>query len=708
MRTIDTETAGVTLLGICIPPILFTVTGDVFACFYGSESVLWGAAVSCLILMGAGMYLPLFQPKRFRMDLMFLTIFLVFLVINRINMGAWERFPFLVLILLACIFLIPAVFLGRILLPDDCAAATEEDRTRIHRRFLLGVSSIAGGCIFQYLLYELVSSLLCQRLILLSVLLLLTGWCLVEVWHRKLSNWIKAFSCFLVVIGCLFVFYAWFTIPQYDFFSPFGHLRISELSQGRWAFQKNNRRIYDLPRVLEQELPHVLAAALQPGQPEISVLVIGSEFSGSVASFLSLQCVKHVTLLSEDLPPSASRSLERLRLYPKDEPRFTLIGNNAVSTLASKKNSYDLIYVEAPLPYNLAENRFFTLDFFELAAACLKAGGTFAVNLQNDGRTEDMSTLSEVAGEIFVNLERRFHYVNVLEKGSLLFLAGNSCNLTADTGVLDQRLLELLPDQDFPDSMMRVMYPEAIRDASWKRVDQGALLAAGNGMENPHLPDYLWRKMLLKQNYVLWDWGFCFLDFLRVWGGWLLGGGLSVYLFLRYFLPRRTLQKTSFLLFESGVYSSFSLMALFWVYQTRLGSVLGDAPLALGVFLLAYSVGAGGRVRIMDPYLKVLSAPVSVAVLLLPTPCLIACQWWILSVVLLLTGYTGGLVHRDLLATGGDWTVCQIRRLYGSEMLGLLAGILFLVMQVDSPKVLIGIGGIAGIFRSFRGFRKES
>jgi spermidine synthase len=117
---------------------------------------------------------------------------------------------------------------------------------------------------------------------------------------------------------------------------------------------------------------------LQHPQPE-SVLLIGGGVSGSLAQLLlhpSIRKVEYVELdpkliqLGETyLPRDVTAALQDGRVTVRNED-----GRSYLSHTASK---FDVILVNLPEPFTAQINRFYTQEFFRLAASKMRGGGVF-------------------------------------------------------------------------------------------------------------------------------------------------------------------------------------------------------------------------------------------------------------------------------------------------------------------------------------------
>lgn len=117
---------------------------------------------------------------------------------------------------------------------------------------------------------------------------------------------------------------------------------------------------------------------LQHPQPE-SVLLIGGGVSGSLAQLLLHPSVREVEYVELDpkliqlgkkyLPGDVTAALQ--------DPRVTVLHEDGRSYLSHTSNNFDVILLNLPEPVTAQINRFYTQEFFRLAASKMRAGGVF-------------------------------------------------------------------------------------------------------------------------------------------------------------------------------------------------------------------------------------------------------------------------------------------------------------------------------------------
>jgi spermidine synthase len=108
--------------------------------------------------------------------------------------------------------------------------------------------------------------------------------------------------------------------------------------------------------------------------------------------------------------------------------------------LRETPRSFDLILVHLPVPSTLLLNRYYTADFFRLAASRLRAGGIFSISLPGS-ETFLSEELKELNRTIHVSLREAFPHVRMIAGEENVFLASNTEEMESlATEVLTRRL----------------------------------------------------------------------------------------------------------------------------------------------------------------------------------------------------------------------------------------------------------------------------
>src|SRR5215204_273361 len=187
--------------------------------------------------------------------------------------------------------------------------------------------------------------------------------------------------------------------------------------------------IYDMPtQVMLGQLPLLVAPKIDSG------LIIGYATGITVGPMLQSP-VKSVTCV--ELEPGtivASKYFEHINNRPLDDPRTTLIIDDARSFLRVTPSRYDFIVSEPSHPWVPGVANLFTQEFFELGRARLNDDGIFVQWVQiYQLSTESLRSVLATYHKVFPHV--LVFRVGGLNKGKDLLLVGSSRHLD-----IDQRL----------------------------------------------------------------------------------------------------------------------------------------------------------------------------------------------------------------------------------------------------------------------------
>ena len=227
--------------------------------------------------------------------------------------------------------------------------------------------------------------------------------------------------------------------------------------------------IYDMPtQVMLGQIPLLIAPRINNG------LIIGYATGITVGSMLQspIQSVTCVEL--EPGTVAGSRFFEHLNNRPLDDPRTSLIIDDARAFLRVTPNRYDMIVSEPSHPWVPGVANLFTQEFFELGRARLNDDGIFVQWVQ----IYQLST--ESLRSVLATYHRVFPHVLVfrvggLNKGKDLILVGSNQPLNLD------RLSERFADQRMAAEMARVGLKTEPDVRAWFVCDESKLESAVEG-----------------------------------------------------------------------------------------------------------------------------------------------------------------------------------------------------------------------------------
>ena len=221
--------------------------------------------------------------------------------------------------------------------------------------------------------------------------------------------------------------------------------------------------VYDMPtQVMLGQIPLLIAPKIDTG------LIIGYATGITVGSMLQSP-IKSVTCV--ELEPGTvdgSKFFDHINNRPLDDPRTTLIIDDARAFLRVTPNRYDMIVSEPSHPWVPGVANLFTQEFFELGRARLNDEGIFVqwvqiYQLSTDSLRSVLATYHKVFPHVLV------FRVGGLNKGKDLLLVGSNRPLNLD------RLSERFMDQRMTAEMARVDLKSEADVTAWFVCDESRL-----------------------------------------------------------------------------------------------------------------------------------------------------------------------------------------------------------------------------------------
>ena len=221
--------------------------------------------------------------------------------------------------------------------------------------------------------------------------------------------------------------------------------------------------VYDMPtQVMLGQLPLLIAPKLDSG------LIIGYATGITVGSMLQSP-IKSVTCVElEPKTVDGSRFFEHVNNRPLDDPRSSLIIDDARSFLRVTPNRYDMIISEPSHPWVPGVANLFTEEFFELGRARLNDDGIFVQWVQiYQLSTESLRSVLATYHKVFPHV--LVFRVGGLNKGKDLLLIGSNRPLNLD------RMAERFSDPRMVTEMSRVDLKNEADVRGWFICDESRL-----------------------------------------------------------------------------------------------------------------------------------------------------------------------------------------------------------------------------------------
>ena len=221
--------------------------------------------------------------------------------------------------------------------------------------------------------------------------------------------------------------------------------------------------VYDMPtQVMLGQIPLLIAPKIDTG------LIIGYATGVTVGAMLQspIQSVTCVELESGTV--AGSKFFDHVNNRPLDDPRATLIIDDARTFLRVTPNRYDMIVSEPSHPWVPGVANLFTQEFFELGRARLNDEGIFVQWVQiYQLSTESLRSVLATYHKVFPHV--LVFRVGGLNKGKDLLLVGSNRPLNLD------RLPERFMDQRMAAEMARVGLKTEADVRAWFVCDESRL-----------------------------------------------------------------------------------------------------------------------------------------------------------------------------------------------------------------------------------------
>ena len=188
--------------------------------------------------------------------------------------------------------------------------------------------------------------------------------------------------------------------------TPLGSLALVEKA-GQYDFFMNGVYQFSHPDPRRAEEKTHLPLLLHP-QPQ-RVLMIGGGVSGSLREVQKHPSISKVDFVELDRGwfETVGRVLPEVKDWLVDPSRVRIAWGDGRRFLEQSRETYDAILLDLPGPENLQLNRFYTLEFFRLAAGRLRPGGLLsfpqagAVDLLGPGQSQALAILADTLQAVF-------------------------------------------------------------------------------------------------------------------------------------------------------------------------------------------------------------------------------------------------------------------------------------------------------------------
>ncbi|MBN1271269.1 MAG: hypothetical protein JXB26_03270 [Candidatus Aminicenantes bacterium] len=368
--------------------------------------------------------------------------------------------------------------------------------------------------------------------------------------------------------------------------SPFGKLQMIKEAEQISLFS-NGSLVFSYPNpAVSEEAVHF--ALLQ--RPEARrVLMIGGGIGGGLKEALKYPQTK-ITYVETD-PEIIRISLQYLPVEEKsliNNTRVHLIFRDGRAFLHDQKEKYHAILLNLPDPATAQINRFYTYEFFRLAASHLDEEGVFSFRVSS-AENYISRELQNFLSSLYFSLKKSFAYVEVVPGTNNVFLASKSTLSIRLEDMEEQlRILDLNTTFVSPNLLFDRLNPFRISSLKKK------ILTGDSTMNLDMAPiSYFYSS-------VLWSTQFqglekrLFLYLAKIPSFWLLDLPLILFLGILTFFSLRQ-NKSPFYLFPLAVMGMTTIIVELIVilsFQSRFGYVYKSVSLLLALFMTGLFCGA--------------------------------------------------------------------------------------------------------------------
>lgn len=497
---------------------------ELLTVFYGNELCIGSILGLWLFGVCAGAFTGSRVPEkkaRRLFPVLFLLmhgLFPVLLFLMRVSLPCFihakgEYLPFVSLIWMGILFLMPLSFQVGFTFPLACSAMKDSQLTSVSAGKIYlaeAAGSLLGGTLFTFILvtrlnyFQIGIGNLILAFLLVSLFL----------FHRNRLFLLTALA--ILLAGGLFIF--WKSYPDKlntlsltarwnAFFSPFRLDTTTDTRYQNIALSRQNHQLdvysnlkytVSIPDLYSAEL--FAQFVLCESSKVNDILLIEGIFAGLIRPILSHH-PENIDILELDktyfdlIIPRIPRDIADELKNSKVSVHFA-DGRFYIKNMTPKK--YDTIFVNVPDPDTAMLNRFYTLDFFREAQQVLSDTGILALRLTSSPNYLG-EEIARYNASIYKTLKKVFAHVLVTPEETKIFLACNSDRvLTDDPAVLVERYRSrAIPESTFsPLVFIPFLNKERLEDVR-RNLEAAAQTVRINTDSNPiayHYNLYLWDR----------------------------------------------------------------------------------------------------------------------------------------------------------------------------------------------------------------------
>ncbi|MCF8303545.1 MAG: fused MFS/spermidine synthase [Bacteroidales bacterium] len=473
----------VVVLGISSLITQVILLREFLAVFEGNELIMGVILANWMLLTGIGSYLGKWARK-LRGSFNLLITYLVFMAVLPLatvwllNTLRNVVFPFGMMV--SIMEILPAsliLLLPYCLLTGFVFTFLVDRAKRFLNENLAGklyaleaIGSLSGGILFNAVLIFWLDT--AQSLIVVLAIDLLAAVIIGFQNHQKIAGWFLSIAGTSVII-LLILFEPGVAMKKslyrnqeiiYQEDTPYGKLLISKTGKQK-NFYENGVLLFSTgnPAISEEAVHY---AMIQREEPQ-NVLLISGGISGATNELLKYKSIEHIDYV--ELNPWIIK-LGKKYTEALDSEKLSVITKDARLYLKKTGKRYDVILVNLPEPSTAQINRFYTQEFFNLAAKRLTNKGILSLSLPSTGNymSKQARRLNSI---IHKTLQQEFPNIAIVPGGKNFFLASNdSLSLSIarrieEKGIKNQYVNRFYIDDQLLKQRSRHIEKELIKDA---------------------------------------------------------------------------------------------------------------------------------------------------------------------------------------------------------------------------------------------------
>ncbi|HSG67378.1 MAG TPA: hypothetical protein VK994_01630 [Bacteroidales bacterium] len=319
------------------------------------------------------------------------------------------------------LFCISSGMMFSILASIYASVARKDSISKIYA--LEAAGGLAGGALFNFLLVFVLDSIQ-----ILSIVAMINIFLALWMAFRAKWKWL-ALACLMAALGFLTA------INIYDLDqmlvrmihpgqnilitenSPYGRITISE-QHGQYTIFQNGQALISSEDAMEREEKVHYPLSLHPAPKRVLML-----FGGMDGAAIEVMKYDDVTLTYVDPEYPWMKKAEKFFSTGLDK-RVNIFVDDPRKYLAGTKETYDIIMVNAAMPVTVANNRYYTGEFFTMARKRLTNNGILSLRLPSSGNYLDEYTRL-LYSSIFKTLKANFGHVRIVPGNLCYFLASD-------------------------------------------------------------------------------------------------------------------------------------------------------------------------------------------------------------------------------------------------------------------------------------------